>query len=189
MSLKTAADTKTASARFTGFGGFAAILGVLLLLMFLRGVLPSRVVFANDGPLGAMMAERTQVPATFTGAWADLNGYGSRDTGAFPSPTFIFFWLVGPLGLAKFYAPFTLLFVAACAWFFVRQLGLGWLAAMLGGLAAALCSDFFGVSCWGVGSQALCFGLNYLALGVVVSPQPLRPWIRYPLAGMAVGMG
>ncbi len=189
MSLKPPVVTRLVSPRFAGLAGFAAILGVLLVLLFLRGFHPSWVVFANDGPLGAMNAAHTRVPALFTGGWADLNGYGSRDTGASPNITFGFLWLVGPLGFAKFYAPFTLLFLGASAWFFFRQLGLGSLAAILGGLATALCSDFFGVSCWGVGSQALCFGLNYLALAAVVSPQPLRPWIRYPLAGLAVGMG
>lgn len=189
MSLKPAAATKPASARFIGLAGFTAILGVLLLLLFLRGFHPSWVVFANDGPLGALKADHAQVPEMFTGGWADLNSYGSRDTGAPPDLTFGFLLLAGPLGFAKLYALFTLLFLGVSAWFFFRQLGLGPLAAMLGGLATALCSDFFGVSCWGVGSQALCFGLNYLALAVVVSPQPLRPWIRYPLAGLAVGMG
>ena len=189
MSLKPATDPRLVPARFAGLAGFAAFLVTLLVLLFLRGFHPSWVVFANDGPLGAMMAKQTQVPATFTGSWADLNAYGAHDTGAPPDLTFGFLWLVGPLGFAKYYAPFTLLVLGACAWFFFRQLGLGSLAAILGGLGAALCSDFFGVSCWGVGSQSICFGLNYLALGIVISPLPLRSWIRYPLAGLAVGVG
>ena len=41
----------------------------------------------------------------------------------------------------------------------------------------------------GSAPRRICFGLNYLALGIVVSPKPLRSWLRYPLAGLAVGMG
>ena len=41
----------------------------------------------------------------------------------------------------------------------------------------------------GGGSQSIGFGLNYLALGIVISPLPLRLWIRYPRAGLAVGVG
>src|ERR1039458_4164886 len=135
------------------------------------------------------MAERARLPETLFGSWADLNGYGMRDPGALPNLTSAVMWVLGPLGFAKFYAPFTLLFLGICTWFLCRQLGLGTLAAMLGGLAAALCSGFFGVACWGVGPQAICFGLNYFALGLVVSPYPMRWWIKYPLTGLAVGMG
>lgn len=189
MSPKRSEDAKPTSVRAVGAAVFAGILCVILALLFLRSFDPSWVVFANDGPLGAMMAERAQVPEAFTSSWADLNGYGARDPGALPNLTSALLWILGPLGFAKFYAPITLLFLGICAWFLCRQLGLGNLAALLGGLAAALCSDFFGVACWGVGTQAICFGLNYLALATVVSPQPLRPWLRYPLAGLAVGMG
>ncbi len=189
MSPKRPADTSLPFTRAASLAGFVGILCVILGLLFLRSFAPAWVVFANDGPLGAMMAERGQVPEAFTGSWADLNGYGSRDPGALPNLTSGLLLVLGPLGFAKFYAPITLLFLGLCAWFLCRQLGLGNLAAMLGGLAAALCSDFFGVACWGVGTQAICFGLNYLALATVVSPYPLRSWLRYPLAGLAVGMG
>lgn len=172
-----------------GWGAFLLTLGLVLIALFWRSFHPGWTVFSNDGPLGALMAERTDVPATFMGSWADLNGYGIRENGALPNVTFALLWLTGPLGFSKFYPPFTLFFLGTCAWFLFRQLRLGNLAAMVGGLAAALTPDFFGVACWGVGTQAICFGLNYLALGLVVSPHPLRPWIRYPLAGLAVGMG
>jgi len=188
-SQKSPVDTRLPFLRSSSGAAFLGILCVVLGLLFVRSFDPAWVVFANDGPLGAMMAERGQVPETLTGSWADLNGYGARDPGALPNITFGLLWVLGPLGFAKFYAPIALLLLGLCAWFLFRQLGLGNLAAMLGGLAAALCSDFFGVACWGVGTQAICFGLNYLALAIVVSPKPLRPWLRYPLAGLAVGMG
>lgn len=189
MSVKRPSDTKPPSLRFAGLAGFLGILCVILGLLFLRSFAPAWVVFANDGPLGAGMAERARLPEALFGSWADLNGYGMRDPGALPNLTCAVMWVLGPLGFAKFYAPFTLLFLGICIWFLCRQLGLGTLAAMLGGLAAALCSGFFGVACWGVGPQAICFGLNYFALGLVVSPYPMRWWIKYPLTGLAVGMG
>lgn len=168
---------------------------VLLLLVALLGVLfwhsflPAWTQFANDGPLGAMMSERARMPEPFLGTWGNLNGYGIREPSAVPNATFSLNWLLGGLGFSKFYPPLALLILGLGAWFFIQQLGLGALAALLGGLAAALSPDFFSVACWGVGSQAICFGMNYLALGILVSPWSLRPWIRYPLAGLAVGMG
>jgi hypothetical protein len=189
MSQKSAVKSSSRVPRVGGLWVFLLVLGGVLAVLFSRSFDPAWVQFANDGPLGAMMSERARMPASFTGAWGDLNGYGIREPGAVPNVTFCLNWLLGPLGFSKFYPPLTLLILGTCAWFFFRQLGLGTLAAVLGGVAAALSPDFFNVACWGVGPQAICFGMNYLALGVVVSPLPLRPWVRYPLAGLAVGMG
>jgi len=165
------------------------ILGGVLGALFWRSLEPAWVQFANDGPLGAMISERAQLPATFTGRWGDLNGYGLREPASVPNMTFSLHWLLGPLGFSKFYPPTTLLILGLGAWFLIRQLGLGTLAAVLGGLAAAFSPDFFSVACWGVGSQAICFGLNYAALGVVVGERPREPWVKYPLAGIPVGLG
>jgi hypothetical protein len=187
--IQSGKTTSPRRAALGSFGWLAAVLCGVLAVLFWRVLDPSWVLFANDGPLGAMMADRGQLPATFSGAWSDLNGYGVRESGAAPDITNGLFWLLGPLGFSKIYAPITLLILGAGAWFLFRQLGLGTVAPLLGGLAAALAPDFFCVSCWGVGPQAICFGLNYAAMGIVVSPRPLPPWIRYPLAGLAVGMG
>jgi hypothetical protein len=83
----------------------------------------------------------------------------------------------------------TLVFLGLCAWFFFRQMKLAVPACLLGGLAVALNSEYFSVSCWGVGSQAVCFGLDFLALGLLVMDAPRRPWLKYCLAGFAVGLG
>ena len=191
MNQKSTVKNGSRVARVGGLGLFLLLLGGVLSVLFWRSFDPAWVQFANDGPLGAMMSERGRVPETFTGGWSDLNGYGMRDPGAVPNLTFGILWLLGPLGFAKFYPPLTLLIVGTCAWFLFRQLGLGTLAAALGGLAAALNQDFFGVACWGVGAQAICFGMNYLALGVVVGPRPLRAWADNPphrIYGVAKGI-
>ena len=182
-------NIKSSSLRLPGLFGFIGILCVILSILFWRSFDPAWVLFANDGPFGAIVAERSHVPEAFTGSWSDLNGYGLREPGALPNITSLCLLLLGPLGFAKFYAPLTLVILGIGSWFLCRQLGLGALAAILAGLATTLCSTFFGVSCWGVGPQAICFGLNYLALGIVVSPYPLKWWLRYPLAGLTVGMG
>jgi hypothetical protein len=189
MSRKQAVENRTVPWQSAGPGLFLLVLGLVLGVQFWRSFHPAWVQFANDGPLGAMMAERTRVPATFTGAWGDLNGYGNRELGAMPNITFALYWLLGPLGFAKFYPLLTLLIFGTSCWFFIRQLGLGPMASLLGGLAAALTPDFFCDACWGTGSHLLCYGSNYVALGLVVSRRAIPSWVRYPLAGMAVGMG
>lgn len=167
---------------------FVCLLAVLIFL-FRVSFAPHQVLFSNDGPLGLTSAAYNRPPGNFAGIWSDLNWLGANAGRATVGITNVLHWLLGSLYFGKFFAPLTLVFLGMSAWFFFRQLGLGAVAALLGGLAAALTPDFFLVSCWGVGPQALAFGLNYLALGLVVSPQPIRPWIRYPLAGLAVGMG
>jgi len=39
---------------------------------------PELTVFSNDGPLGALMAEQCQPPATASGIWQDLNWLGGE---------------------------------------------------------------------------------------------------------------
>ena len=63
------------------------------------------------------------------------------------------------------------------------------MACLLGGLAAALNSDFFSTACWGVASQPLSFGLDFLALAALADETSPRRWLRVALAGFAVGMG
>ncbi len=96
--------------------------------------------------------------------------------------------LFGPVFFSKLYAPIALLIVGLGAWFFLRELGFARLACLLGGVAASLNCDFFATACWGVASQPICFGLGYIALGLVANLRSC-PWARIPLAGMAVGMG
>ena len=78
------------------------------------------------------------------------------------------------------------------AWTFFRQLKFTPLAAALGGLAATLNSAFFSTACWGVASQQIAVGFSYFALALVVSNTPETPvltrWVRWALAGLAVGV-
>ena len=80
-----------------------------------------------------------------------------------------------PVRYAKFFAPVALFILGLGAWTFFRQLKLSPLAAVLGGLAAALNSAFFSTACWGVASQQIAVGMTYFALALVVSNTPETP--------------
>ncbi|MGN6641854.1 MAG: hypothetical protein ACTHKU_02515, partial [Verrucomicrobiota bacterium] len=58
-----------------------------------------------------------------------------------------------------------------------------------GALAAALSSTFLSATCWGVGTQIVGVGYQFLALAAIVSSESRHRWIKLALAGMAVGMG
>jgi hypothetical protein len=164
------------------------LVGVLLAL-FHNSLIPARILFSNDGPLGAMNQQAVRLPAAFRGVWYDLNSLGNSGGTSVPDLSQGLFWLFGPLYFAKWYVPLVALFVGLCAWFCFRQLKLSALACVLGGLAAALNSDFFSTACWGVGAQTIGFGFEFLALAALVSAPPRWPWLRLPLAGLAVGLG
>jgi hypothetical protein len=100
--------------------------------------------------------------------------------------------LLPPIGFAKFYAPVALFILGLGAWTLFRELRLSPLAALLGALAATLNSTFFSTACWGVASQEIAAGMNYLALALIVGCHPQMPglvrWTRLMLAGLCVGM-
>jgi hypothetical protein len=167
---------------------FAGLLLLVLALLFFRGWQPGWVVFSNDGPLGQQNADCRQPKDTLTGAWADLNWLGTNAGSVSPSITAVLGILLGPVLFSKFYAPVSLLLVGLGAWFLFRELKFSRTTCVVGGLAAALNSDFLATACWGVASQPICFALGYFALGLVANAEH-RPWARIPLAGMAVGLG
>lgn len=167
---------------------FAGLLAMVLLLLFRNAVGSDQVVFSNDGPLGGMVALQNRMPEILSGLWVDLNWIGSPSPAPAPTISSALRLVTSPLILAKVFAPFSLLFVGLSAWFCFRQFRFAPLACVLGGLAAALNSDFFGTACWGVCTQPIAFGLAYLALGALADTASPRRWIRVVLAGFAVGL-
>src|SRR5487761_2176589 len=144
------------------------LLFAVLAVLFWRSFIPSFVHFSNDGPLGMQNAAWMHLPEAIFGQWYDLNSIGSS-AGAFsPSITSAIRWLLGPVGYAKFLAPVALWILGVGAWFFFRQMKFSPLAAVLGGLAAALNSAFFSTACWGVASQQIAIGMDFFALGLNV---------------------
>ncbi len=172
------------------FGLIAICLVVLLGFLFWDGFLPGHTVFSNDGPLGASNAKCSEhCPTGFSGFWQDLNWLGGAGPSASPDVSNALCMVCGPLVFSKIYAPFALLFLGLSAWLCFRQWKLSPMACLLGGIAAALNSDFFSTACWGVASQPLSFGCDFLALAALADQTSPRRWLRLALAGLAVGMG
>jgi hypothetical protein len=166
---------------------FALLAGVLALLFF-PSFLPGKVLFSNDGPLGAQVNQSRHLPEAFSGIWADLNTIGIVEGTSGVSVTYGLRWLLGAVGFAKFYPPLALLLLGLAAWFFFRQLRLSHLACRLGALAAALNSGFFSSACWGVAPHEVALAFDFLALSALACTSGPGRWLRTILAGMAVGM-
>lgn len=171
---------------------FAGLLAIILAALFWKSFLPGYVHFSNDGPLGQQNTAWGRLPGAFTGIWGDLNDIGNSGGSLAPDLCTLLRWLLGPVGYSKFLAPFALFVLGLGAWTFFRQLKFSPLAATLGGLAAALNSAFFSTACWGVASQQIAEGFSFFALALVVSntPETSAPtrWVRWALAGLAVGV-
>jgi hypothetical protein len=171
------------------FGWMALFLVLLLGFLFRDGLLPGRTVFSNDGPLGAISSQATRLPSGFFGYWQDLNWLGVAGPSAPPTVSNTLDLVFRPLIFSKIFAPFALLFLGLSAWLCFRQWKLSPLACILGGIAAALNSDFFSTACWGVASQPLSFGCDFLALAALADQTSPKRWVRVALAGFAVGLG
>jgi hypothetical protein len=171
---------------------FVGLLVAVLVVLFWKSFLPGYVHFSNDGPLGQQVAAWARLPAGFLGIWSDMNDIGNSGGTFAPDFCTLFRWLAGPVGYAKFLAPYALLILGCGAWAFFRQLKFSPLAATLGGLAAALNSAFFSTACWGVAAQQIAIGFTFFALALIVSNTPETPrlirWVRWVLAGLAVGV-
>jgi hypothetical protein len=171
---------------------FAGLLAAILAVLFWKSFLPGYVHFSNDSPLGQQNTAWSRLPGAFTGIWGDLNDIGNSGGSASPDLCTLFRWLVGPVGYSKFLAPFAIFILGCFAWYFFHKLKFTPLAATLGGLAAALNSAFFSTACWGVASPEVAIGFSYFALALVVSNTPDTPvltrWVRWVLAGLAVGV-
>jgi hypothetical protein len=175
----------------SGKGALWRCMLVLLLVLgaiFWRSFIPSQIMFANDGPLGPLNSQGKWFLATFTGTWQDLNWVGGQTTGSLPNFSSLIYLLFGPVGMLKINAGFSLFLLGLGAWFFLRRLGLGSAACLLGGLAAALNSNAVSNACWGLPAWCYTRGLAYFALGLLVT-RPGNPWLRAVLAGGALGLG
>lgn len=181
-------------AGFSGSRTLATSLGFLTLIiafgaLFWDNLLPDRVLFSNDAPYGAMEADHARPWKILTGYWHDLNWLGYSAPAATPGVTTLLRLLTSPLTFSKVYAPFSLLFVGWAAWVWARQMRWSpWVAVLLAVLTS-LNGDFFATACWGVCAQPIAFGCNFLALAALSRPEAARPWLRFALAGFAVGLG
>ncbi len=176
----------------SGALAFASLLAAVLFALFWKSFLPGVVHFSNDGPLGVQNSDFLDLPGGVAGIWADLNSLG-LPAGAFSfNITMLLKWILGPVGYSKFLAPISLFILGFGAWALFRQLRLSPVACALGGVAAALGTTFFTAATWGVASQEVAMGMNFLSLAMVVSAsrtKELLPQLaRLALAGAAIGM-
>lgn len=176
-------------------GGTLALLAVLVVVLgwlFSASFRPGQAVFANDGPLGAQVSEIYKMPGAFSGIWSDLYWLGAYGGNYAPNATGVLLWLLGPLAFNKFLVPISLLLLGLAASLFFRKLGFGTAACLLGGLAAALNSNFFSNACWGLSSRGLSLAAAFLALAAVQSSLARQPpWLQLcktALAGLAIGL-
>jgi hypothetical protein len=165
------------------------LLGASLLFLFANSLDLRRLLFDNDHPLGARMADCYRLPGRFTGTWSDLSWLGGEAPAASPNITMLVTSLVSPVAFLKIYAPFTLLFLGFSAWLFFRQLKFSPMVCVLGGVAAGLNSHFLSNACWGLGNWDLSAGCIFLAMAALYAKSIPRIWERAVLAGLAVGMG
>src|SRR6266567_2906542 len=97
------------------------ILGFLFKDVFFK---PEEVLFSNDGPLGVIKSDGLKLPTGFFGMWLDLYWLGMNGSSASLSITYLLFWLLSPVGYAKFYDPISLFLLGLFAWTFFRTLKL-----------------------------------------------------------------
>lgn len=165
--------------------GLALVLGWLFRDSF-NGDL---ALFANDGPLGLVKAAQYRDLLNPRGPlqmWADLNWVGMYG-GTNPLPfTTALFLLLEPRDFVSFAPPLMCLWLGVCVWLCFRALRFHPAVAALGGVAAALNGDFLSYAAWGLPSLTACVAAVFLALAAIATPWR-RPWLRWPLAGVALG--
>lgn len=164
------------------------VLGGALAALCHQGFLPYHILFANDGPLGAMVDSSNRLPGTFAGHWGILYWLGGPVPSSSPAISVLLTTILPPEFFMKVFAPLTMLILGCGAWFFFRQLGFSSGACIIGGLGAGLNMHFFSNACWGLGTWNISAGMTFVSLGVLVSPWMRPLWVKSALAGLAAGM-
>ena len=164
------------------------ILAIPLAVLFHPSFQSELVLFSNDGPLGVISSQAASLPGSFFGYWNDLNWVGQEKPSA--APNFSQLLLVnGAVVYSKIRAPFSLLLLGFAGWLLFRQLGFHSAVCVLGAFAFVLNMNFFSNACWGLSSWTVAMASALLAL-VALHLQPARmPFLKYVLAGFAVGHG
>ncbi|MDB6024803.1 MAG: hypothetical protein JWM68_1026, partial [Verrucomicrobiales bacterium] len=167
---------------------FALLLFATLGLLFIKGCQPNQVLFANDGPLGALKAEANRPPGIYTGRWEDLNWVGGAIPNPSPNFSALLYTTLSPEAYLNLGAPASMFLAGLCAWFFFRALRFSPWVCVVGGLAAGLNSNMLSNACWGQNSRPLSMAMAFLALGFLhLSRGPFL--LRTLPAGLAIGLG
>jgi len=163
------------------------LLAIVLTVLFNKSFQAGQALFANDGPYALQKARAYEMPGAFFGIWNDLYWLGANSGNFMPNVTGLYLWLLGPLGYINFSVPLSLMLLGLCAAFYFQQLGFNRWVCVVGGMAAALNSNFFSNACWGLPSRALCLAAIFLSLAALHSSVGRWTWIKVVLAGFAVG--
>lgn len=170
---------------------FAAVLAVLSAALFHQSFKPEMVLFSSDGPLGIAASKQLAFPAGFTGMWFDSNWLGSGGGPNAPQSTWLFLWLLGPVGFAKFLPALQIFLLGLAATFCFRTFGFRPMVCLLAGIAAELNSNFFSNACWGVGTRCTSLAAAFLAIAAIWSSRngPLHVRLaKLVLGGLATGL-
>lgn len=109
--------TSVKSSSFRASLVFLLVAAAVIAFLFHDSFRPGWAHFSNDGPLGSSMMKSLDMPdAILDGIWYDLFWVGSYGGQFSSSPWAALFWFLGPIGFAKFYPPFCVLFLAIAAW-------------------------------------------------------------------------
>lgn len=168
----------------------AIVLIVLLTIQFHKSFESGWVLRLNDGPLSSQLSAANEFPGAFDGLWQDLTWIGAPGGAAMLDGTYLLRWLLGPWGFCKFHAPVAILFSGLCAWLAFRSVGISRPASVIGGLAAALNSNFFSNACWGLASRPFTLGFIFLAIAIWSASNFIpKMMVRGLLAGICLGLG
>ncbi len=166
------------------------ILAVPLVIFFYRGFQSELVLFANDGTLGNISTEAGSLPGSFAGYWDDVYWVGQER----PSATLNFTQLLGwaansSVIYSKVRVPMALLLLGFAGWVLFRQLGFRPVVCVLGALAFVLNMNVFSNACWGLASWTVALASVLMALAALHLKPARMPFLKYVLAGFAVGHG
>ena len=173
------------------FAAAAAVLIAVIAVVFAKSCSSNQVIFANDGPLGALTAESGNMRHAWKGVWQDLNWLGIENPAALPHTASLVWFLVGddPVHFAKFHVPIALIALGLSLWICLRQFGFRHSVCALAAIAAALNMNTFSHSTWGLPSRAWTLASIFLAIAALRSGMVRHPVLKALLAGLAVSNG
>ncbi len=166
-----------------------ACLALICGILFRRSFSPEQIIFANDGPLGALMCASGAMPAAFQGVWQDLNWIGVEVPSAVPNTSAGVWMGLGnnPVTFAKFNVPISLICLGLSLWLFLRQFGFGHAVCGLAAIAACLNMNTFSHAAWGLPTRCWTLASIFVALAALRSGMSSRPIPKALIAGWAVG--
>jgi hypothetical protein len=176
---------------FRAFGATVLVLIAISGVLFGKSCVPDQMLFANDGPLGAVSSKAADPISGFRGFWQDLNWIGIENPASLPNPSTSLSLLMGTdtVIFSKFHVPIALFCLGLSLWFCLRQFGFRNAVCGLAAVAAALNMNTFSHSTWGLPSRAWTLASMFLAIGALRSGLIRRPLLKALLAGFAVANG